>query len=152
MEDILWELPIMERGIDFVDGPDRNIIFANDASLCMGSELERCGRFPDSISGVRVPTWQRYIEAVILLALSSEMSKYSMSGWLHELTYMTSYGDPHRLCHPAFTRFLLAMIRAPTTFRAVLAEALEVLGPRLHNPRAGLTSQQWGYLLGETPE
>lgn len=32
MEDLLWELPIIGRGIDFVDGVDRNVIFANDVT------------------------------------------------------------------------------------------------------------------------
>ena len=105
MEDVLWELPIIGRGIDFVDGADRNVIFANDVSLRIGSELEGHGRFPDSISGVRVPTWQRYVEALILLTLSSD-GPDGLCGYLHkELSYMASYGDPHRFCHPAFTRF-----------------------------------------------
>ena len=152
IEDVLWELPIIERGIDFVDGVDRNVIFANDVSLRIGSELEGSGRYPDTISGVRVPTWERYVEALILLALSSKGPDGLCSCLLKELGYMARYGDPHRLCHPAFTRFLLGMIRPPTTFRAVIAEALEVLGPRLHNPRPGLTSAQWEFLLGETPK
>lgn len=152
MEDVLWELPIIDRGVDFVDGADRNVIFANDVSLRIGSELEGSGRFPDSISGVRVPTWQRYVEALILLALSSEGPDGLCSYLLKELSYMARYGDPHRFCHPAFTRFLLDRRRPPTTLGAVIAEALEVLGPRLHNPRPGLTPAQWEYLLGETPK
>ena len=33
VEDVLWELPILGRGVDFTDGPDGNVIFANDSSL-----------------------------------------------------------------------------------------------------------------------
>ena len=135
IEDVLWELPIIERGVNYVDGVDGNVIFANDISQPIGSELKGFGRFPDSISGVRVPTWPRYIEALILLTLGSLKCNEPCSGWFKELGYMAAHGDPHRLGHPAFTRFFLDMFRSKSPFKAVVAEALEVLGPRLHIPR-----------------
>lgn len=152
MEDVLWELPVIGKGIDFVDGPDQNVIFANDINLRIGSELEGSGRFPDTISGVRVPTWQRYVEALILLALSSRTDNGMCSYLVKELAYIIQYGDLQRLCHPAFTRFVLGIRHHTRPFRAVIAEALENLGPRLHIPRPGLTSAQWEFLLGETPK
>lgn len=152
MKDVLWELLIIEREIDFVDDVDRNVMFANDVNLRIEFELKKSGRYSDTISSVRVPTWERYVEALILLALSSKDSDGLCSCLLKELEYMARYDDPHRLCHSAFTRFLLSMIRPQTTFRAIISEALKVLDSRLHNPRPDLTSAQWEFLLGETPK
>ncbi len=62
MEDKLWELTVLDRGVSFTDGASSNIIFANNASLVVGTELQGIGRFPSSIPGVRIPTWHRYVE------------------------------------------------------------------------------------------
>ncbi|RYP92070.1 hypothetical protein DL770_001800 [Monosporascus sp. CRB-9-2] len=135
MEDVLWEVSAEGRGVGFSDGMDNNIIFANDPGLRMGSPLQGWGRFPASCPGVRLPTWQRYVEALILLALSSD--GYACTFWYGELCHVAEVENPDRLGHPTFTKFLKGLsVRPQSTFRAEIAEARESLGSRLH-PRRG---------------
>ena len=72
MEDVLWEISAEGRGVEFSDGMNNSIIFTNDPCLRMGGPLQGWGRFPASCAGVKLPTWQRYVEALILLTLSSD--------------------------------------------------------------------------------
>jgi len=131
MEDVLWEISAEGRGVEFSDGMDNNILFANDPGLRMGSPLQGWGRFPASCPGVRLPTWQRYVEALILLALSSD--GYERTFWCRELYLVAKVGNPDRLGHLAFKRFLKGLfVRPQSTFRAEIAEARESLGSRLH--------------------
>lgn len=135
MEDVLWEISAEGRGVGFSDGMDNNIIFANDPGLRTGRLLQGWGRFPASCPGVRLPTWQRYVEALILLALSSD--GYARTFWYRELYLAAEVGNPDRLGHAAFTKFLKGLFVCPqSTFRAEIAEARESLGSRLH-PRRG---------------
>ncbi len=135
MEDVLWEISAERRGVEFSDGIDNNIIFANDPGLRMGGPLQGWGRFPTSCPGVRLPTWQRYVEALILLTLSSD--DYARTFWYCELCLTARIGNPDRLGHPAFTKFLKSLFVSPqTTFRAEIAEARMSLGSMLH-PRRG---------------
>jgi hypothetical protein len=101
MEDKLWELPVFGQGINFTDGPSNNIISANDTSLAVGTTFQGRGRFPDSVSGVRIPTLHRYVEALILLALR-ELKAFSTCAWVSELVYVVHLVDMDRLGHPAF--------------------------------------------------
>jgi hypothetical protein len=39
MEDKLWQLPVFGQGVNFTDDPSNNVIFANDASLTIGTAL-----------------------------------------------------------------------------------------------------------------
>lgn len=138
MEDVLWELPILGRGVDFTDGPRNNVIFANDASLSVGSELQGWGRFPESSPGTRIPTLHRYIEALILLMLSSERNSFSRNAWLSELTYVADLVNLDRLGHPAFKQFVTGLITMDNPLRVTVAEALESLHLRLHrSPMSG---------------
>jgi hypothetical protein len=105
IEDKLWTLPVHEQGVNFTDGASNNIIFANDASLVAGTELQGIGRFPDSISGVRIPTLHRYVEALILLALRCELEAFSTCAWVSELAYVSDLVNLDRLGHSAFKKF-----------------------------------------------
>jgi len=135
MEDVLWEISAEGRGVEFSDGIDNNIIFANDPGLRVGGPLQGWGRFPTSCPGVRVPTWQRYVEALILLTLSSD--GYARTFWYGELCLTARVGNPDRLGHPAFTKFLKGLFFRPqTTFKAEIAEARKSLDSRLY-PRRG---------------
>jgi hypothetical protein len=135
MEDVLWEISAEGQGVGFSDGIGNNIIFANDPGLHMGGALQGWGRFPASCPGVRLPTWQRYVEALILLALSSD--GYASTFRYRELYLAAGVGNPDQLGHPAFTKFLKGLfVRPQSTVRAEIAEARESLGSRLH-PRRG---------------
>lgn len=134
-EDVLWEVSAEGRGVTFSDGMDGNIIFANDPGLRMGSSLEECCHFLASCEGVRLPTWQRYVEALILLMLSSD--GYAHTFWCRELYYAVEFGNPDRLGHPAFTRFLKGLFSRPqSSYKTEIAVAMESLGSRLHPRRA----------------
>lgn len=114
-EDVLWELPV-GRGLAFTDGPSSNIIFANDASLRVAAPLQGWGRFPTLKTPVRIPTWQRYVEALILNILTSEqlassLPSFSFLGWKGELSYLLGEGHRHKLGHPAFTQMRKAGFR-----------------------------------------
>jgi hypothetical protein len=87
IDDVLWTLPVVGQRVNFTDGLSKNAIFANDSSLAIGSEMQG-SRFPNSLSGVRILTPHRYVEALILLAPRSEPGLYFMSTWISELTYV----------------------------------------------------------------
>lgn len=62
---------------------------------------------------------------------------YECTFWYGELCHAAGVGNPDRLGHPAFTKFLKGLfVRPQSTFRAEIAEAKESLGSRLH-PRRG---------------
>jgi hypothetical protein len=87
MEDKLWRLPVLGRGVNFADGPGSNVIFANDTSFIISTELQGIGHFPNSISGVRVPTLRRHVEALILQVVHHTPT-ISACAWVAELAYM----------------------------------------------------------------
>ena len=122
---------MLGRGVDFTDGPDGNVIFANDTSLPTEQGFQGSGQFPDLLLGVRIPTLHRYIEALILLALGSEPSSISRSAWLSELTYVVNLGKLDRLGHPAFRRFCVGFRDGGTDLRILISETQKALGPRL---------------------
>ncbi|WDK14824.1 hypothetical protein CGRA01v4_06105 [Colletotrichum graminicola] len=127
MGDVLCDLPT-GNGISFTDGPCNNIIFANDSSLRPGAELKGIGRFPDPQTAVRIPTWQRYVEALMLTSLRREEN----CGWYGEYLYMRDCGDAGKL-GPGFREFHRGL--RPGQHRAAWAEAAEDLGPRIRRPR-----------------
>lgn len=129
MEDKLWELPGFEQGVDFTDGASNNIIFANDPSLIVGTELQGSGRFPDSIPGVRIPTLQRYVEALILLALR-EPKAFSTCAWVSELVYVVHLVKLDRLGHSAFRQFCDRVLKGSDGLKIMIQQAQEALGPR----------------------
>ena len=139
VEDVLWEVSVEGRGVGFSDGIDNNIIFAHDPGLREGSPTQGWGRFPASCPGVRLPTWQRYVEALILLSFSSD--DYASSFWNSELYFATKVGSPDQLGHPAFTRYLKFLKRpfygSKGRLQAEIAKTKEALGPRLRPPRGG---------------
>ena len=133
MEDKLWELPVFARDVNFTDGASNNTIFANDASLITGTELQGTGRYPDSISGVRIPTLHRYVEALILVALRSEPSALSTCLWVSELVYVVHLVKLDQLGHPAFRQFCDQVLNRGAGFKAMIQHGREALGSRLRN-------------------
>jgi hypothetical protein len=92
------------------------------------------GHFPASCPGIRLPAWQRYVEALILLVLSSD--SYARTFWYLELYLEAEVGNPDQLGHLTFTKFLKRLfVRRQSTFRAEIARARESLGSRLHPGR-----------------
>ena len=133
IEDKLWELPVSDQGVNFTDGANNNIIFANDASLTIGTELQGTGRFLDSISGVRVPTLHHYVEALILLALRYKSDSFSTCAWVSELVYLVHLVKLDRLGHPAFRQFCDRVLKGGAGFTNMIQQAQEALGPRIRN-------------------
>ncbi|KAH8699363.1 hypothetical protein GQ44DRAFT_718204 [Phaeosphaeriaceae sp. PMI808] len=128
-EDVLWEVPTEGRGVAFSNGVD--IIFANDPAVPLGTSPEEWGRFPASCPGVRLPTLQRYIEALVLLFLSSDGHLYSY--WSDVLGAVTEVSIPDRFSHPAFTKLLKGLYGgSDRPSRLYIAEARESLRSRLH--------------------
>lgn len=134
MEDVLWELPTC-KGLGFIDGQFNNIISASDPCLRWGSELQGWGRFPDPHTDVRIPTWQRYFEALILNSLSCRRRRGWESEYSSELDLVQDRGGPHHLCHPDFEMFFPDTPREPGPYKHVWAKAMEILGPRLLGTR-----------------
>lgn len=133
VEDVLWELPA--KGLR-VDGMGNNIIFVNDPGLRVASPLQVFGPSSAYSQGIRLPTWQRYVEALILLALSSSSDGYAYRFWFRELLQVADLGDPDQLGHPAFTKFVKGLTLGPqTTVGAEIAEARKSLGSRLRTCR-----------------
>jgi hypothetical protein len=130
MEDKLWELLVFGRGVNFTDGASNNVISANDASLAIGTWSQGIGCFPDSVSGVRIPTLHRYIEALILLALRCEPS-FSTCAWVSELVYVVDLVNMDRLSHPAFRQFCAQVLKEGPDFKTMIMQAQEALGPRI---------------------
>lgn len=152
MEDVLWELPA-GKGLGFTDGPSNNIMLASDPSLRRGSELDGWGRFADADTVVRIPTWQRYVEALILNSLSCQRQLGWRGGWASELALVRDRGGPHHLCHPDFKMFFPDKLQKPRPYRDVLAEAMKILGPRLletRPPPPPLCDEHWVLLSGFT--
>ena len=133
IEDKLWELPVSDQGVNFTDGANNNIIFANDASLTIGTELQGTGRLLDSISGVRVPTLHHYVEALILLALRYKSDSFSTCAWVSELVYLVHLVKLDRLGHPAFRQFCDRVLKGGAGFTNMIQQAQEALGPRIRN-------------------
>lgn len=135
-EDVLWELPV-GKGVDFTDGPSNNIIFANDPTLRAGTPLGGWGRFPSSKTPVRIPTWHRYVEALILNAMTSKQltCSFSFEGWTGELLYALEKGDRDKLGHPAFTQMFNSWFRRSATSKEATIAAQEILSRRIHRIR-----------------
>jgi hypothetical protein len=130
MEDKLWELPVFGQGVNFTDGPSNNIISANDISLPVGTTFQGTGRFPDSVSGIRIPTLHRYVEALILLALR-DPNTFSTCAWVSELSYVADLVDMDRLGHPAFRQFCARVYKGGCGFKTMVRQAREALGSRI---------------------
>lgn len=106
MEDVLWEVSIEGRGVDFSDGIDNNVIFANNPGLSKAGSYQGWSRFPPTYTDVRLPTWQRYTEALVPLTRST--TEYERYYWQNELNYIEELGNPDRLRHPAFRDYIKA--------------------------------------------
>jgi hypothetical protein len=130
MEDKLWELPIVGKGVNFTDGASNNVISANDTSLPVGTTFRGVGRFPDSVSGIRIPTLHRYVEALILLALRHP-NTFSTSAWVSELSYVLDLVDMDRLGHLALRQFCAWVHKGGCDFKTMVRQAREVLGSRI---------------------
>jgi hypothetical protein len=130
VENKFWELPVSGRGVNFTDGPSNNITSASDTSLAVGTIFQGIGRFPDSISGVRIPTSHRYVEALVLLALRGPMG-ISKSIWISDLAYVVSLVDMDRLGHPAFRQLCNLVLNGGGDFKKMIKQGQEALGSRI---------------------
>lgn len=85
--DVLWDFPDLEIGANSTD-----IMSAADTRLPPERLGRGQGRFPPSLSGVRIPSTVRYCEAMIsLLCLDSESPREPY--WMAILTYLLEYVD-----------------------------------------------------------
>ncbi|KAH2905095.1 hypothetical protein KXV75_008698 [Aspergillus fumigatus] len=85
--DVLWDFPDLEIGANSTD-----IMSAADTRLPRERLGRGQGRFPPSLSGVRIPSTVRYCEAMIrLLCLDSESPREPY--WMAILTYLLEYVD-----------------------------------------------------------
>lgn len=85
--DVLWDFPDLEIGANSTD-----IMSAADTRLPPERLGRGQGRFPPSLSGVRIPSAVRYCEAMIrLLCLDSESPREPY--WMAILTYLLEYVD-----------------------------------------------------------
>ena len=120
---------IYERDVKFKDSACKNIIFANDASIIAGIELQGIGLFPDSISGVRIPTLQRYVEALILLALRCGPDAFLTCSWILEPVHVVQLVKLDRMGHLAFRQYCDQVLRGDAVFRTMIQQAQEALVP-----------------------
>jgi hypothetical protein len=130
IEDKLWDIPISSLAINFTDGAINNVIFSNDPSLPIGTELQGSGCFPASISAVRISTLHRYVEAFILLALRSKSISLASCAWISELAYVVRLVELDQLGYPAFGLFFEGLLRG-VGFKIMISEAQEALGSRI---------------------
>jgi hypothetical protein len=88
IDDVVCDLPVVGQGVDFTDSSSKNIIFTNDSSLTIGTEVQGWVRLLDSSPGVWISILYPYVEALTLLGLSSEPGSFSRGVWMSDLTYV----------------------------------------------------------------
>ena len=155
-EDTLWELDNVTPW-----GPQGDVTVASDPTLWEnhgGFEFEACygeGRFPSTWPSIRIPTPQRYIEALILLWIRHEGGHRELAFFfrLHDMvsTLIDSSNSLHILnrMEPPFRTIMQSLIdhcdtenddHGDTVHKAginpedIMKQSIKILGPRAAGP------------------
>lgn len=125
-ENRLWELEGLEPGPFFTDGPDKNLIFANHASIPGGgSPYVGQGRYAESLPLVRIPTPRRFLEALVLLLVRDRGTDAAIF-WQAMITYMVEYViEPGYLSLDSVDKTVAQYAKAQTYFDVSFRDSLD---------------------------